>query len=63
MLCNTCKQKSNCLPAALAANDTRLYALLEGLKGCDRHQTAPQSAAQPPMPRRQLLQLFTRHPA
>jgi hypothetical protein len=53
MLCNTCQQKSDCIPAALAANDSYLYKLLERLKKCDRFspekQQSPEtrSTAQP----------------
>ncbi|MEM1279754.1 MAG: hypothetical protein AAF827_07080 [Cyanobacteria bacterium P01_D01_bin.6] len=51
------------MPAALAANDTKLYALLEKLENCDRHVAAKPTATKTSMVRRQLLQIFTRHPA
>ncbi|NEQ43407.1 MAG: hypothetical protein F6K00_07550 [Leptolyngbya sp. SIOISBB] len=63
MLCQTCKRKSDCLPAALAAGDAQLYALLEGLKGCDRYLAPKPTTAKTSSAKRQLLQMFTRHPA
>ncbi|MEM1309676.1 MAG: hypothetical protein AAF722_18385 [Cyanobacteria bacterium P01_C01_bin.70] len=63
MLCKSCTRKSNCLPALLAANDTRLYELLERLKGCDRYQKQKFAIAKPMVAKRYLEQMFTRHPA
>ncbi|WP_204139367.1 hypothetical protein [Halomicronema sp. CCY15110] len=61
MLCQTCQRKSDCLPAALAANDTRLYTLLKRLECCDRYLAAKATIPKAPVARRQLLQLITRH--
>ncbi|WP_201278925.1 hypothetical protein [Leptolyngbya iicbica] len=49
------------MPAALAANDARLYRLLKGLECCDRHLAVKPAPAATPVARRQLLQLITRH--
>ena len=58
MLCTTCKQKVDCLPAALAANDTHMYKLLARLKECDRYvQESPKLAPRLDAFRRRL---FTR---
>ena len=37
MLCRTCQKRFDCIPAALAANDRHMFALLEQLKQCDRY--------------------------
>jgi hypothetical protein len=49
MLCQQCQQRFDCIPAALAANDSYMYALLERLKQCDRYReetSTPQARPQ-----------------
>ncbi|NER79441.1 MAG: hypothetical protein F6K42_07630 [Leptolyngbya sp. SIO1D8] len=37
MLCKTCQQRFNCIPAAFATNDSQMRALLERLQQCERY--------------------------
>lgn len=62
MICSKCQQRTDCIPAALAAKDSSMYALLERLEKCDRYtqkQEAPAPKQRSSMPR--LKMLFTRH--
>lgn len=45
MLCQTCQRRFDCIPAALAANDTHMYSLLERLKQCERYSKEEQVVA------------------
>ncbi|MBE7383199.1 MAG: hypothetical protein F6J95_017510 [Leptolyngbya sp. SIO1E4] len=62
MLCKTCQRRSNCIPAALAADDHHMYALLERLKQCDRYAQEAQGYATLPSPQHR-PPLPIQHPA
>lgn len=53
MLCRTCEKRFNCIPAALAANDRHMFALLEQLKQCDRYAKEEQGVSIISQPQRQ----------